>query len=117
MVPAEVFSLAEYLAEEMEARGWKTDDVAIGMKTSRGPVRDTLIVDVILAVSGQRPMTIDDETFAGLARAFGVSEEMFRNLDRAWREHPDRQSKFECPDALFSPMSKRAVMHIVGKGG
>ena len=53
--PAEVFSLAECLAEEMQARGWRTDDVALRMETSRGPVMDTFIVDAVLAISPHRP--------------------------------------------------------------
>jgi len=101
--PAEVFPLAEYLCEEMIERGWTTDDVAVRMLTTRGAGMDAFIVAAVLSVH-KDSLVIDDETFDGLARAFGVSGELFRNLDAAWRRWPAKRSPFSAPDSVFGPV-------------
>lgn len=99
--PAEVFHLAEFLSEEMIERGWTSRDVALRMANGREYGVNLLCVEFLLAVDDDG-LRIDDETFAGLARAFDVSEALFRNLDANWRRWPDRRSKFEAPESLFS---------------
>lgn len=101
MIPAEVFPLAEYLVEEMEVRGWKSADVGMRMGNARGYEMDAFCFELVLANDDDR-CSIDDETFAGMARAFDVSEALLRNLDAVWRKHQDRRAPFEVPDAFFN---------------
>lgn len=99
--PAEVFHLAEYLSDEMIERGWTSQDVAMRMANGREYGINMFCLELVLAVDDD-DLRIDDETFAGLAAAFDVSEALFRNLDANWRRWPDRRSKFEVPESLFA---------------
>ena len=109
-VPAEVFCLVELLVDEMDERGWTTEDIAVRMGTSRGLEKDLLIIDLIFAVSPVKDgLIIDEETFDGLARAFDVDPDFFRNLDKAWRQHPDRRRQFTAPERIFSELSRNAI--------
>lgn len=101
-VPAEVFSLAEYLCDEMQERGWTTIDVALrmGVEGNRNFGIDKLTMDFLLAVQKEK-IIIGDDLFQGLALAFGVSEKLFRGLHSYWLENPDRRVEFECPEAIF----------------
>lgn len=105
----EVPPLAYFLAEEMQARGWQTEDVAARMGGERGVWRDLMCLDVLMCVQ-KDSLKIDDETFAGLAHAFDVSEEFFRNLDKAWREAETRAA-FEPPESLFGEVSRNSVVY------
>ena len=98
--PAEVFPLAQYLCEEMEARGWTTADVAARMDGD--DAENQMLVDLILVVH-KDGLTIDGKTFDALAKAFGVSALVFKRLDAGWRRWPDRRSSFTAPDSLFEP--------------
>ena len=103
--PAEVFSLAETLSDEMLERGWKSSDVAARMATGRDPRIDQLCVEFVLACPDEDGLIIDAETFDGLARAFDVNAAFFRNIDAMWRKWPDRRSRFEAPEHLFDGAS------------
>ena len=103
--PAEVFHLSEFLCEEILARGWTTEDVAVRMNTSRDSVRDLLMIDLLICVHDDK-LLLDDETCDGLGRAFGVSSQFFRNLDETWRKFPDRRSPFTPPETVFGPTSR-----------
>lgn len=107
-VPAEVFCLAESLSDEIIARGWTTEDVAVRMCTSRGPAMDLLIIDMLMCVQDDG-LLIDEETFDGLARAFDVDPQFFRNLHAIWTQWPDRRSPFEPPESIFGPTSRQAI--------
>ena len=97
--PVEVFCLASYLAEEMEARGWTSSDV--GVRMGGETALDTLTVDLLLAVQDDN-LIISGDTYRALERAFGVSEGFFERLDSAWHKYPDRRVPFDAPDFLFS---------------
>lgn len=99
MAPAEVFPLAEYLVDEMQERGWKTGDVAIRMPGDYGT--NLFCLELMLAVDDDA-LVINDEIFAGLADVFDVSETMLRNLHQTWRQWPDRRSKFEAPESIYT---------------
>lgn len=103
-IPAEVWPLASYIAEELDARGWNSDDLAIrmGYKTDEEYGVDLLSVGFLLSVQDDN-LKVGDDLFRKLALAFDVSEQFFRNLDDVWRKHPDRRVEFECPDNLFGP--------------
>ena len=102
--PAEVFCLANFLCDEMEERGWTTVDVALRMAQATGREYgiEKLIIDMALAVQ-EDGLLYDDTTIAGLAAAFGVSPQFFRNLDAVWRAHPDRRVPFTAPEEIFGP--------------
>jgi hypothetical protein len=112
-VPAQVFCLAEFLCEEMEARGWRTEDVVARMSADADEfVVNLLALDLMMCVQDDK-LLVGDRQFAGLAKAFGVSEEFFRNLDDMWRKRPDRRAPFSPPDSIFGPISRRASFHVV----
>lgn len=108
--PVEVWPLASFLCDEMEARGWQTQDVAVRMggKTSDDMAHDLLELDLIMCVQDDK-LTIGDETFLKLSQAFGVSAECFKNLDAKWREWPDRREPFEPPDSIFGEISQYSI--------
>ncbi len=98
--PIEVYPLAEFLCDELQARGWTTSDFAARMDNGREYYRNKVIADLVLAVH-KDGLLIDDETFDGMARALDISSEMLRNLDAKWRDWPDRRVSFECPESVF----------------
>ena len=74
-VPAEVFAPGEYLAEELEARGWSQTELAEILG------RPHRVVNEIIA--GKRAIT--PETAKGLSAAFGTSAEFWMNLETAYQ--------------------------------
>lgn len=101
---AEVFCLAEYLVEEMDAREWTTVDVAERMEIYNGFVCNKMFIDLMIAVTPTEDnFLIDDETFSGLARAFGTSRDFFKSLHLAWVENPEVRSSFKAPDYIYGP--------------
>lgn len=105
--PASVWPLGCHLAEEMEARGWTTDDVLRRMPTVV-PDRDLLAFMLILCVH-EDGLLIGDRLFYQIATAFDVSEEYFRRLDKVWRDNPQAREAFECPDSLFGPIARATL--------
>lgn len=101
--PAEVFPLAQFVGEEMEARGWTSADVAfrMGFKDETDFGLKCFEVDLFLAVQ-EDGLILPPAFLDGLARAFGVSETFFSNLHEVWRRYPDRRVPYEPPDYLFS---------------
>lgn len=98
---AEVFCLAEYIAEEMDERRWTTTDVAIRMGDGASFGINCLTLELILAVQDDN-LLLDDQTAKGIARAFDVSVEVIRNLDTRWRSQKCGRVPFVCPGHLFS---------------
>jgi hypothetical protein len=103
--------LAEYVVDEMTARGWKTDDVAVRMKTPHGAAMDLFCLDLLLAVQDDK-LLIDKQMFDGLSRAFGISASMLSNLHDLWLASPNRLP-FDCPESVFGPSSRRSMMRVV----
>lgn len=110
--PAEVFSLAEHLYDEMVARGWKTEDAAIRMGSAKGAARDLLYLDILMCVPDEK-LLIGDDAFDDLGRAFDMSSEYFKALHAQWLKYPERRSRFEVPDEIFGPTSRRAMIRPV----
>lgn len=102
--PIEVYSLSEYLCEEMQARGWRSGDVArrMGGSTEREQSINQLAVELLLAVQDER-LKSNQKIFAQLDAAFGVSDGFFNGLYDLWLKWPDRRVPFETPDDLFGP--------------
>jgi hypothetical protein len=106
--PASVWPLASFVCEEMQARGWNTDDVAMrmGSATDEEFGTDLLAFGFLMSVQDDG-LLIGDEMFRKLSLAFGASEDYFRNLDSAWRNAPpDRREPFDCPDEIYGPLLK-----------
>ena len=76
MIPAEVFSPGEFLAEELEAREWTQTDLAEILDCPQ------CIADEIIA--GKRNIT--SEMAQKLAVAFGTSIELWLNLEAAYQQ-------------------------------
>lgn len=87
-VPAETFPPGIFLAEEMEARGWTSRDVARRMgETEESKIAlDELVVDLILHVH-DKGARVGDDTAKKLGLAFGVEPQFFLNLEAAWLSH------------------------------
>ena len=98
--PAEVYPLADFLCDELQARGWTTSDLAGRMDNGRDYPRNKVIADLLMAVQ-KDGLLIDDDTFEGIATALDISAEMLRNLDATWRKWPDRRADFQCPESIF----------------
>jgi HTH-type transcriptional regulator/antitoxin HigA len=73
--PAEVFPPGEFLADELEARGWTQTEFAeiIGRPQK-------LVNDIVLGKRGLTP-----ETAADFAAALGTSAQFWMNLETAWQ--------------------------------
>lgn len=113
-IPAEVFPLAELLGDEMEARGWTTDDVAIQMGGDENEIARNMLVVMLLLSVQREGLAIGDKTLDGLTKAFDVDPEFFRNIDAAWRDAPaDRRQFYSPPEALFGPISRRGFIRAV----
>ncbi|MCL4687876.1 MAG: HigA family addiction module antidote protein [Burkholderiales bacterium] len=74
-IPAEVFAPGEFLADELEARGWS--QVELAEILGRPP---RLISEII---AGKRAIT--PETAMGLAAAFGTSPQVWMNLETSYQ--------------------------------
>lgn len=106
-IPAQAFSLAEMLWDEMQARGWTTDDVAARMPADSDREAGMNLLRFMLVMAVQRDgCTIGNDMFEKLAAAFGISEQYLRNLDDTWRGRPGQRVPFECPDEAFGPRSR-----------
>jgi len=74
-IPAEVFAPGEFLAEELEARGWSQTELA---EILGRPPR--LISEIIASKRAITP-----ETAKGLAAAFGTSAQFWMNLETSYQ--------------------------------
>ena len=103
------FSLAEMLCDEMKARGWTTDDVGARMQV-HGLQKDTLIFALLITISQRDDrLVITDDDYTGLARAFDVSADYFRNIHAAWCRQQQGRQPFSPSDAFFGPFTRAAL--------
>jgi plasmid maintenance system antidote protein VapI len=90
--PAEVFHVGAFIAEEMEARGWTSRDLAerMGGKGKEIDVNQ-LTIDLTLACAlEKRPgVLLGRPTAEGLERAFGGSAKTWLRLDSMWQRWMD----------------------------
>lgn len=95
-IPAQVEHVSVFIADELEARGWTHERLAVEM-TKKELATNQLTVGLLLDV--QDPgMILDKETAHKLANAFGVSQDLFLNLDAAWRKAMLRAVTSTTPD-------------------
>ncbi|MGH6981446.1 MAG: helix-turn-helix transcriptional regulator [Stellaceae bacterium] len=81
-VHAEVFHPSVFIHEELEARGWTLDDLALRMGGDFGLQRFAL--DFYMTVHDKH-LLLGADGERDLARAFGTSPEFWHNLEAAWR--------------------------------
>jgi HTH-type transcriptional regulator/antitoxin HigA len=86
MAKRQAFPPGEYLADELNARGWSQADLA--------KILDRPFQHVNLLINGKRRMNA--EIASELAAAFGTSAEVWLNLQAAW-------------DAYNAPTPARAI--------
>jgi len=73
---AEVFPPRNFINEELEARGWLRQELAVRMRVN--------VAVVFRVLDGLEPMPEDWPE--KLAHAFGTSADIWRNLETTWRE-------------------------------
>lgn len=103
-IPAEVSPPGQFIQDEMDARGWSDVDVAVRMGGVGWEARayDLLGLQLILAVHGRNGpdaagLILGEPMIAGLARAFDVDPQFFRNLEQVWFNHPTTVAMRERP--------------------
>jgi len=77
------FHLAEFIEEELEARGWKIERLAFEMSKKEIAINQ-LAIEIFMSVREKGCLL--GELDQKLADAFGVSVEFIRNLDKSWRD-------------------------------
>lgn len=87
---AEAFHPSQYIRDELEARGWSLDDLALRMGGDFGVNR--LALDFYFELGPTEPdMRIGLQSAAQLGIAFSVSPALFLNLEKAWLASSPRQ--------------------------
>lgn len=104
--PADTFHPAEYIRDELVERGWTTDELVL--IHAGGEWRDLMALNLYMCVQSPRLSMGDLPNI--LALGFGTSEEMWANLDAAWRKAPDRSEKVEMPDSIFGEVSRGSIV-------
>lgn len=99
-VPAQVFHPAEYIRDELFARGWDLDTLTTKALATTPTLatdpewidawgRDRLGWELYMAVAGSADgLRLGDEGAAGLARAFGISAEYWLRTEKLWIDAP-----------------------------
>lgn len=75
--------VGHFIKEEMDARGWTQEDLARRLGDPFDVAMCTL--ELILHVHDPRVL-LGVKTAQALGEAFGVSADLFLNLDKSWRE-------------------------------
>lgn len=83
----------DYVAEEMKVRGWSKDELAnrMGHNTVEEWQIDRLTLDFMETIRAPN-VRLGETTIQKLSFAFGVSADLFRNLQDAWLERPDLEA-------------------------
>jgi plasmid maintenance system antidote protein VapI len=72
------------IQEELDARGWTVDELAIRMGDN--PPRNRLVLDLYMQLGPEKlTMELGRPTAEQLGCAFDVAPELFLNLHDAWR--------------------------------
>lgn len=106
--PAQVFSIAECLGDEMQARGWTTDDVAARYTADPFDI-PMAAFEIALLISVTKMGPLSKGCAERLSRAFDVSAEFFLNIDAVWQRWPDRRSPYSAPNELFGPIVRQGL--------
>jgi HTH-type transcriptional regulator/antitoxin HigA len=85
MGAAETFPPGEFIRDELKARGL-TERGFEALLFSVGCTPTQVLACEIAAYIDDKDHILDADTAGCLAKAFGISAEMWMNLDRQWRE-------------------------------
>jgi hypothetical protein len=93
-IPAECFHPSEFIQDELDARGWTLDDLAMRLADGN-PERfgiERLGLDFYFEVGPIEPdLRLGDDAARKIAVIFdGVSSDCFINLERSWLQHVQR---------------------------
>jgi len=80
--PAEAFHPSEFIVEEMEARGWSRDDLALRMPGEYGVNR--LALDMYFDVGPYEPTMRLGDMADVFGAAFGIAGVFFKRLEEQW---------------------------------
>jgi plasmid maintenance system antidote protein VapI len=83
---AEVFPVWEYINEELHARRWSKERLAVEMGGDEN--RNHCLIDIMCHCKNDKRIMLSKDTADKLAHAFGTSAELWMNLDAAFRNHP-----------------------------
>jgi hypothetical protein len=86
VVMAEAFHPSIYIKEELEAREWSIADLAKLMPGDYGI--NFVALEFYLDIGPETPGLKMGPQAIDISRAFGVNDDIFPNLERAWLEHP-----------------------------
>lgn len=91
---AEAFHPWEFIAEELEERGWTKDDLAARMGDSYSSDVHRLALDIYEAVRDP-DIDVRGSMAESLSLAFGTSAEFWVNLHEQWRTWAKAQASRE----------------------
>ena len=84
------FFPGEFIEEEMAHRGWDVTRLAVEM-SERGATLEEVQVTVLaleLYLAVREPgLLLDHKMIAGLSRAFGTSQLIWKRLENQWQAH------------------------------
>lgn len=83
-IPAETFPPGEYIRDEIKARGLTERGFEL-LLFSAGCTPTEVLACQMAAYVDDKNLILDERTARCLGLAFGVSPQLFTNLDRRWR--------------------------------
>ena len=90
MTVVDRFHPSEFIQDELDARGWDRDELAIRMGGNFAETRAGL--EFYMEIGATTPqMFMGEDTARQLANAFGTSYRLWLNLERAWRSAPGQE--------------------------
>ena len=108
----ETFHPAEFIIDELTKREWTTARL---VQQASGDGLDQIALDLYLCA--QEPGVLMGGLVQTLSRGFDTSEDLWRNLDAAWREAPEAATYCEPPDSIFNEESRAAIASMSQKTG
>lgn len=92
--PAECFPPGEFIRDELEARGWTEEDLAIRMGSEEEYPKNLLTVQLIIEVPEYkgRASRMGEGVAESLAKAFGTSVELWVNIENSWIEYVNHRN-------------------------
>lgn len=88
-VPIQAFSTWEYLADEIEARGWTVEEMAVRMG---GDASINLCAIELIRLEDPN-IFLGQEMAEGIAKAFGTSADLWLRLDKTCRKSMELHGK------------------------
>ncbi len=116
--PAEVFSPAEYIKEEMEARGWSVDGLAVKMFVTKQVAEDllagTIKVDNGIATKLGLAFKNDPRLWVNLQEAFdGGMMNVDARIPWAAAAISEALEQYKCPACLSEPGMHRPSCQLM----